>query len=133
MADLTHVTDESFRAEVLDSDLPVLVDLWADWCRPCHMIEPHVKAIAEEKSGSLKVVKLNIDEHPATPRSFGVMSIPTLLLFVDGQEKARLIGARPKEAILDEIEPHLPSAPKATPSPSEPNSDSSSIPKASSA
>lgn len=107
MADLTHVTDETFRSEVLDSDRPVLVDLWADWCRPCHLIEPHVKAIADEKSGSLKVVKLNIDENPTTPRSYGVMSIPTLLLFVDGEEKARLVGTRPKEAILEQIEPHL--------------------------
>lgn len=133
MADITHVTDETFRAEVLDSDLPVLVDLWADWCRPCHMIDPHVKAIAEERSASLKVVKLNIDEHPSTPRSFGVMSIPTLLLFVDGQEKARLIGARPKEAILEEIEPHLGGSPKVSPAASEPDSEARSVPKASSA
>lgn len=132
MADITHVTDETFRAEVLDADLPVLVDLWADWCRPCHMIDPHVKAIAQEKSASLKVVKMNIDEHPATPRSFGVMSIPTLLLFVDGQEKARLIGARPKEAILEEIEPHL-ASPKAPSTPAESHSESESVPKASSA
>jgi thioredoxin 1 len=133
MVDLTHVTDETFRAEVLDSDLPVLVDLWADWCRPCHMIEPHVKAIAEERTGSLKVVKMNIDEHPATARSFGVMSIPTLLLFVDGQEKARLIGARPKEAILEEIEPHLGPAQASSPNTSEQDSEAPSVPKASSA
>lgn len=110
MAEITLVTDQSFAGEVLDSDRPVLVDLWADWCRPCHQIEPHVKAIAEEKNGVLKVVKLNIDENPGTPRSYGVLSIPTLLLFVDGVEKARLIGARPKTAILEEIEPHLVSA-----------------------
>lgn len=133
MGELIHVTDETFRAEVLDSDLPVLVDLWADWCRPCHMIEPHVKAIAEEKSGSLKVVKLNIDEHSATPRSFGVMSIPTLLLFVDGQEKARLIGARPKEAILEEIEPHLGPARDAGSATSGQDSETPSVPKATSA
>lgn len=107
MADTKQVTDEDFRSEVLDSDRPVLVDFWADWCHPCHIIDPHVKEIADEKSESLKVVKLNIDENPETPRSYGVMSIPTLLLFVDGTEKARLIGARPKNAILDEIEPHL--------------------------
>lgn len=107
MAEVPSVTDDTFRAEVLDSDRPVLVDFWADWCHPCHQIAPHVEAIAQENAGSLKVVKLNIDEHPQTPRSYGVMSIPTLLLFVDGQEKSRLIGARPKDAILSEIAPHL--------------------------
>jgi thioredoxin len=103
MADLTAVTDETFDSEVLDSDRPVLVDFWADWCHPCHLIEPHVKAIADEYSAKLKVVKLNLDENPQTAGRFGVMSIPTLMLFVEGAQKARVVGARPKEAILSEI------------------------------
>lgn len=107
MNKLAAATDESFDAEVVDSERPVLVDFWAEWCHPCHLIEPHVKAISEEYIEKLKVVKLNIDENPETARRFGVMSIPTLLLFVDGAEKARLIGARPKDAILDEIKGFL--------------------------
>lgn len=103
MTDLTAATDETFDSEVLDSDTPVLVDFWADWCHPCHVIEPHVKAIAQEQADKLRVVKLNIDENPETARRFGVMSIPTLLLFKEGVEKARLIGSRPKDAILSEI------------------------------
>jgi thioredoxin 1 len=107
MADLTKITDENFNAEVIDSANPVLVDFWADWCRPCHMIEPHVKAIAEEYSGKLKVTKLNIDENPRTAQRYGVMSIPTLLLFIDGAEKERIVGAYPKDQIVGQIKQHL--------------------------
>lgn len=107
MADLTQLTDDTFAAEVSDSARPVLVDFWADWCRPCHIIEPHVKAIATEYEGKLKVVKLNIDEQPKTAEQYRVMSIPTLLLFVDGVEKERIIGAEPKDRILAQIKQHL--------------------------
>lgn len=107
MADLTQLTDDTFAAEVSDSSRPVLVDFWADWCRPCHIIEPHVKAIATEYDGKLKVAKLNIDEEPKTAMQYGVMSIPTLLLFVDGVEKERIIGAEPKDRILAQIKHHL--------------------------
>lgn len=110
MAELTTIpsaTDANFDAEVIDSDLPVLVDFWADWCHPCHLIEPHVKAIASEQAGKLRVIKLDIDENPETARRFGVMSIPTLLLFKEGVEKARLIGSRPKDAIWGEISAHV--------------------------
>lgn len=107
MADLAQLTDDTFAAEVTDSYRPVLVDFWADWCRPCHIIEPHVKAIATEYEGKLKVVKLNIDEQPRTAQQYGVMSIPTLLLFVDGVEKERIIGAEPKDRILAQIKHHF--------------------------
>ncbi|MBW3588062.1 MAG: thioredoxin [Actinobacteria bacterium] len=103
MADLTTVTDQNFNAEVIDSDLPVLVDFWAEWCHPCRLVEPAVKQIAEENPQAIKVVKLNIDENPDIASRYGVMSIPTLMLFKEGVEKARVIGARPKEAILSEI------------------------------
>jgi len=107
MADLTHVNDETFDAEVLDSDRPVLVDFWADWCNPCKMVEPHLVALAEEHSDSLRVVKVNLDENPRTAGRYGVMSIPTMMLIVDGVERARLVGARPKAAIWSEIESYV--------------------------
>ena len=105
--DVAHVTDQDFQAEVLDSSQPVLVDFWAEWCGPCHMVSPVVEEIARDNRGKLKALKLNIDENPQMTRQFGVMSIPTLVLFKGGQEKARVVGARGKQAILKEIEPHL--------------------------
>ncbi len=104
---IAQVNDQDFQNEVLSAQTPVLVDFWAEWCTPCHMVAPVVEEIAREKSGRLKVAKLNVDDNPDTARQFGVMSIPTLIVFADGQEKARVIGARGKEAILREIEPHL--------------------------
>lgn len=112
MADLIHITDQDFDAEVLDSDGAVLVDFWADWCHPCKLVEPHLKAIAEEQAGRVRVVKLNLDENPATASRYGVMSIPTMMLFADGAERARIIGAHPKDSIMAQIEPHLAKAPK---------------------
>ncbi|MGH2705178.1 MAG: thioredoxin [Actinomycetota bacterium] len=106
MADVPSITDGTFDAEVLDSDRPVLVDFWADWCHPCHLIDPHIEAIAGEQD-KLKVVKLNLDENPEAAQRYGVMSIPTLLLFIDGVEKVRIVGARPKEAILSQVKPFL--------------------------
>ncbi|HCO01848.1 MAG TPA: thioredoxin [Actinobacteria bacterium] len=104
---ITEVTDSDFDSEVLRSDRPVLVDFWAEWCVPCHMVSPVVEEIAREHSDRLKAAKLNVDDNPDTARQYGVMSIPTLIVFKDGQEKARVIGARGKEAILREIEPHF--------------------------
>jgi len=101
------VTDQDFDERVLRSNTPVLVDFWAEWCVPCHMVSPVVEEIGREKGEALIVVKLNIDENPEMTRRYGVMSIPTLMLFKDGLEKARLVGARGKEALLREIEPHL--------------------------
>jgi thioredoxin 1 len=103
MSAATIVTEASFEAEVLGSPRPVLVDVWADWCGPCRMVAPVVEAIAAEQQGKLKLVTLNADEHPAVTMRYGVMSLPTLLLFVDGVEKLRLVGARPKRAIMAEL------------------------------
>src|SRR5438876_2440117 len=107
MANIGTVTETDFQAQVLDSETPVLVDFWAEWCVPCHMVSPVVEEIAQEKGDGLAVAKLNVDDNPQTARQFGVMSIPTLILFVGGEEKARVVGARGKDAILREIEPQL--------------------------
>ncbi len=107
MAQPFVVTDQEFEASVLKSEKPVLVDFWATWCGPCHMIAPHVKAIAEEYDGVLGVAKLDIDENPMTPGRYGVIGIPTLMLFKDGEVVARLTGALPKDRILAQIQPHL--------------------------
>jgi thioredoxin 1 len=101
------VTDQDFEDRVLKSDTPVLVDFWAEWCVPCHMVSPVVEEIGRDKGASLEVAKLNIDENPEITRKFGVMSIPTLMLFKDGQEMARVVGARGKDALLKEIDPHI--------------------------
>jgi thioredoxin 1 len=101
-----QVNDDSFDSEVLGADRAVLVDFWAEWCVPCHMVSPVVEEIARANPERLKAVKMNVDDNPETARKFSVMSIPTLILFKDGQEKARVVGARGKEAILREIEPH---------------------------
>lgn len=107
MALIGDVTDQDFEERVLKSDEPVLVDFWAEWCVPCHMVSPVVEEIGQEKGESLRVAKLNIDENPEVTRRYGVMSIPTLMLFKGGEEKARVVGARGKEALLREIDPHL--------------------------
>ena len=107
MALIGDVTDQDFEERVLKSDEPVLVDFWAEWCVPCHMVSPVVEEIGQEKGESLQVAKLNIDENPEVTRRYGVMSIPTLMLFKGGEEKARVVGARGKEALLREIDPHL--------------------------
>ncbi len=101
------VTDRDFEDRVLKSEKPVLVDFWAEWCVPCHMVSPVVEEIGQEKGESLRVAKLNIDENPEVTRRYGVMSIPTLMLFKGGEERARVVGARGKEALLKEIDPHL--------------------------
>jgi thioredoxin len=107
MSNATPVTDQDWDAEVLKSESPVLVDFWAEWCGPCRMVSPIVDEIASEKSGSLKVMKLNVDENPQTARRYGVMSIPTLLVFANGDERRRIVGARGKSQLLSEIEPLL--------------------------
>ena len=107
MANIGDITDSEFEQKVLQSDKPVLIDFWADWCVPCHMVSPVVEEIGQEKGESLRVAKLNIDENPEVTRRYGVMSIPTLMLFKGGEEKARVVGARGKEALLKEIDPHL--------------------------
>ncbi len=107
MAAVTEVTDQQFESDVLKSDTPVLVDFWADWCVPCHMVSPVVEEIGQDKAGAMRVAKLNVDDNPDTARRYGVMSIPTLILFVNGEERARVVGAKPKDAILQELDQHL--------------------------
>jgi thioredoxin 1 len=107
MALMGDVTEQDFEERVLASDAPVLVDFWAEWCVPCHMVSPVVEEIGREKADALQVAKLNIDDNPDIARKYGIMSIPTLMLFIGGQEKARVVGARGKDALLREIDPHL--------------------------
>ncbi|WP_304512142.1 thioredoxin [Amycolatopsis sp. GM8] len=103
---LPAVTDETFAAEVLQHDGPVLVDFWAQWCPPCHMIAPVLGEIAAERPG-LRIVKLNSDENPLVARDFQVMSLPTLMLFHHGRPVAGLVGARPKMRLLAELDEAL--------------------------
>jgi thioredoxin 1 len=107
MGNTPAVTDASWEAEVLGSDVPVLVDFWAEWCGPCRMVSPVVEEIAAEKAGALKVVKLNVDDNPETARRYKVMSIPTLMVFTKGDEQKRLVGARGKSQLLQEVEEFL--------------------------
>ena len=104
---LSEVTDTNFQAEVIESDKPVLVDFWAPWCGPCRMVAPVVEEIAQEHSDSLKVVKLNIDENQQTAMEFNVMSIPTLIVFRNGQPAKTVVGAYPKRKLVAELEPAL--------------------------
>jgi thioredoxin 1 len=107
---VTEVTDTNFQAEVLESDVPVLVDFWAPWCGPCRMVAPVVEEIAKERGEDLKVVKLNIDENQQTAINYDVMSIPTLMVFNHGQMTKKVIGAYPKRKLEEELEPALASA-----------------------
>lgn len=100
---LIHVNDGNFEKEVLKSDKPVLVDLWAPWCGPCIAIGPIVEELAREYKDKIKVTKLNVDESPGTAQSHGVRSIPTLMLFKDGKLEDTLIGLVPKESLEDFI------------------------------
>ena len=95
----TAVTETSFEEEVLGSDKPVIVDFWAEWCGPCHAVSPVLDKIAEERTGELKLVKVNIDEEEGLAQRYGIASIPTILLFKDGEPVAAAIGAQPKGAI----------------------------------
>jgi thioredoxin len=95
----TAVTEQSFEQEVLQSETPVLVDFWAEWCGPCHAVEPVLQRIAEERNGDLKLVKLNIDEQPALAARYGVQSIPMMILFKEGEPAAAAIGAQPKSSL----------------------------------
>ncbi|MDX6517955.1 MAG: thioredoxin 1 [Gaiellaceae bacterium] len=92
----TAVTESTFEQEVLQSDKPVLVDFWAEWCGPCHAVSPVLDRIVEERNGELKLVKVNIDEEQELAMRFGVQTIPTMILFKDGQPAAATMGARPK-------------------------------------
>jgi thioredoxin 1 len=99
MATATAVTEQSFEQDVLQSDKPVIVDFWAEWCGPCHAVAPVLDRIVDESNGELRLVKVNIDEQPALAQRFGVQSIPMMILFKDGEPAAAAIGAQPKPAL----------------------------------
>jgi thioredoxin 1 len=103
------VSDASFQADVIEASKtqPVMVDFWADWCRPCHMLTPTVEEIAAESAGKLKVVKMNVDENMNTPAKFNIRGIPTLLVFKGGQVTDQLVGAKPKHEIVKALEKHM--------------------------
>ena len=102
-----ETTDDTFRADVLDSDTPVLVDFWAEWCGPCKMLSPSLEEISEELGGQVTIAKLNIDDHPDAAAKYGVRSIPTMILFKGGAPAATKIGAEPKGRIKAWIEGEL--------------------------
>lgn len=101
---VVDVTDATFESEVIKSDVPVLVDFWAAWCGPCRMVAPVVEELASDYAGRLKVAKLNVDENRSTAAKYGIMSIPTLLLFKQGEIKSRLVGFRPKAELARAID-----------------------------
>ena len=103
---LTEVTDTNFQAEVIDSGEAVLVDFWAPWCGPCRIVAPHLEELDAERD-DIRVVKLNVDDNPQTAATYNVMSIPTLLLFKNGQVAHQIIGALPKNRLVQELEPAL--------------------------
>jgi thioredoxin 1 len=104
---LPDVTDADFQNEVLESDKPVLVDFWAPWCGPCRVVHPILEEISAERSNELRIVSLNVDENQQTAVRYQVLSIPTLILFRDGAEAKRVVGALPKKRLEAELEPAL--------------------------
>ena len=103
------VSDASFQNDVIEASKtqPVMVDFWADWCRPCHMLTPTVEEIAREQAGKVKVVKLNVDENMGVPGRFNIRGIPTLLVFKDGQVADQIVGVKPKTEIVKVLERHV--------------------------
>lgn len=107
MSSASPVTDASFKDDVLESDVPVLVDFWAPWCGPCRMVAPVVEEIAEQYEGQVKVVKLNTDENPQVASQYGIRSIPTLMIFKGGQRVDMVVGAVPKTTLANTLEKYL--------------------------
>jgi len=101
------LTDANFKQEVLENKQPVLVDFWADWCGPCHMIAPAIEELAEDFTGRAKIAKLNVDESQQIAAQYGIRSIPTLLLFKDGQLVDQMVGAAPKQQIAARLEKYM--------------------------
>lgn len=107
MTNLQEVTDAAFPSEVLKSDVPVLVDFWAEWCAPCRMLAPTLEELASEFEDTVKFVKVNVDEQSGLAGEFGVMSIPTLILFKQGEPVHRIVGVTPREQLKGQIEEHI--------------------------
>ena len=107
MGNTVVVTDATFESDVINSETPVLVDFWAEWCGPCKMIAPILDEISTEMEGQIVIGKLDVDANPSTAMSYGVMSIPTLLLFKGGEPVERIVGYNPKPQLVGKIEPHL--------------------------
>src|SRR3982751_2095125 len=109
-----EVTDSNFETDVLKSDQPVLVDFWAAWCAPCRMLAPTVEAVAEKYAGNARVMKLNVDDNPSVSQRFGITGIPTLILFKNGKEEERVVGATSEAAIYRVLDKHVAAAPAAS-------------------
>ena len=102
-----NTNDANFKEVVLDSDIPVLVDFWAEWCAPCHMVAPIVETIAKKYKGRLKVCKVNVDKAPKTSSEYGIMSIPTLAIFKSGKVVDKVIGAVPESELASKVDAHI--------------------------
>lgn len=107
MSNAIEVKDQNFKTEVLESNIPVLVDFWAAWCGPCRMVAPEVDKVAAKLSGKIKVTKLNVDENPAASANYGVTSIPTLIVFKDGKEVDRVVGFTDAVTLEKKLSPHI--------------------------
>lgn len=103
----TAVTDANFEMEVLKSNMPVLVDFWAEWCGPCRALAPKLEEIASEFNGKVRIVKVNVDENQSTPSQYGIRGIPAMLLFKSGAEVGQLVGNQPKDAIVDFLKKNI--------------------------
>jgi thioredoxin 1 len=107
MADLLNITDDNFETEVLQSNEPVLIDFWAVWCGPCRMIAPIVEEMAGEYAGKAKIAKLDVDANPNVAMKYGIRSIPTILIFKDGKVVEQIVGAVPKQKLVNALDAHL--------------------------
>jgi thioredoxin 1 len=104
---MIHVTDQEFEREILQSEIPALVDFWAPWCAPCHIIAPVLEDLAKKFSGRIKVAKMNVDENRATPGNYAIMGIPTVILFKDGEIVDRIVGVAPQSRLEEAVQKAL--------------------------